>query len=79
LILIGYLVAFYKTVFAKEREEKQKTPWKWQVAMTVLMIIFWWYFDNCREYLWFLIIALIGSGLIYGRFFWLNKNKPETK
>ncbi|MCK5081118.1 MAG: hypothetical protein KAQ63_03060 [Candidatus Moranbacteria bacterium] len=76
LILAGYLAVFYKLTFTKENKESEDIPWRWQVAMMVAMVIFWWYFDSCREYLWFLLGGVGGSGVEYGIF--LKGRKPQS-
>ncbi len=78
LILAGYLALFYKTTFTKKNKQSEKIPWGWQAVMAAAAVVFWWYFDTCRDYLWFLYGSLGGSGLEYVIFLW-TRNKERYK
>jgi len=78
LILLGYLIIFYVSTFSKKNRENKNIPWVLQIIMAIAVVIFWWYFDNCREYFWFLYSSLGGSGLEYVAFLW-TRNRSRYK
>jgi len=60
-ILLRYLGKNYKA---------EKLAWKFALVWTLAAVAFWYFFDHCREYQWFLygiVIIVIASYFIYLR------------
>ncbi|MFH0929638.1 MAG: hypothetical protein V1814_00090 [Candidatus Moraniibacteriota bacterium] len=80
LMLIAYFAAFLWRTFEKIKEqiEKREIRWKWQAALAAAAFLIWYFFDFCREYLWFVVIAIIGGAIIYLYYLYLfRKNIRE--
>jgi len=72
IILAVYLDVFYKITFNEKTRSQKKMPWKAQILALVVVLVFWWYFDACKNYLWFIclsvVISLLEVGLFWKRF-----------
>ena len=75
LALIIYFALFLWRTFSKFEEQKKKGEirWGWQAVLAIAAFLFWYFFDFCREYLWFVILAMIGGAVIYFAYLYLLK------
>lgn len=81
LALVAYFTAFLWRSFEKFREqiEKREIRWKWQAVLAIAAFLFWYFFDFCREYWWFVIIALVGGAAVYLAYlYFFKKGVRET-
>ena len=79
-MLIVYFAAFLWRTFDKIKEqiEKRDIRWKWQAALAIAAFLIWYFFDKCREFWWFVIIAIVGGAVIYLLYLYLfRKNIRE--
>lgn len=77
LMLVVYFAAFLWRTFDKFKEqvEKREIRWKWQAALAVAAFLVWYFFDKCREYWWFVIIALVGGAVVYLAYLYLFRER----
>lgn len=54
---------------------KAKYGWKIGLGIALSAILFWWYFDKCREYQWFLYGSNIGAIGIHSIFIYFLRKK----
>lgn len=73
LALVAYFSAFLWRTFdrIKVQVEKRKIRWKWQAGFAAAAIAFWYFFDKCREYAWFAILAAVGGAAVYLSYLYL--------
>jgi len=78
LALIIFVVIFLND--AKKKYKENKYGWKFAFGWTILAVLFWYFFDVCREFKWFLygsvIIAIIGH-LIFIQALKKKAKKPK--
>jgi hypothetical protein len=81
LALIIYSAAFLWRTFSNfsEQIEKRDIRWGWQAALAAAAFLFWYFFDFCREYLWFAIISLVGGAAVYLFYLYLFKRKLKVR
>ena len=75
LALIIFAAVFLNDT--KKNYKDNKYGWKFALGWTILAVAFWYFFDVCREFKWFLygsIIIAIVSHLIFLN---LLKKKPK--
>ncbi len=80
LMLIAYFVAFLWRTFSNlsKQIEKREMRWGWQAIFAVAAFAIWYFFDKCREFWWFVIIAIVGGAAIYLLYLYLfRKNIRE--
>lgn len=53
--------------------------WKIELILALSGILFWWYFDKCREYQWFLYGLNIGGISLYSLFLYFLRKKIKLK
>ena len=75
LMLIAYFAAFLWRTFSNlsGQIEKRDIRWGWQTAFAAAAFLIWYFFDKCREFWWFVIIALVGGAAIYLLYLYLFK------
>jgi len=76
LALITYLGILNFNNFYKI-EKDQKTRWFWQLTFTMLAIVIWTIFDECRYYSWFPTVTLLTGLMSY--MLYLGKIGSEFK
>lgn len=81
LALLIYFAAFSWRTFDKFKEqvEKREIRWKWQAALAVAAFLIWYFFDFCREYLWFVILVIIGGAAVYLVYLYLFRREIREK
>lgn len=81
LMLLAYFAAFLWRTFEniKTQIEKRDIRWKWQAALAVAAFLFWQIFDFCREFRWFVILAIIGGAMAYLAYLYLFKKNIQRK
>ncbi|MFA6284915.1 MAG: hypothetical protein WC643_00070 [Parcubacteria group bacterium] len=82
LMLIAYFAAFLWRTFDKIKQqiEKRDIRRKWQAALAIVAFLIWYFFDKCREFWWFVILAMIGGAVIYLLYLYLfRKNIREER
>jgi len=81
LALLAYFAAFSWRTFDKFREqvEKREIRWGWQAIFAAVAFLFWYFFDFCREYWWFVIIALVGGAGVYLAYLYLFRRAIREK
>ncbi|MFA5871314.1 MAG: hypothetical protein WC858_01200 [Parcubacteria group bacterium] len=67
LMIIIYFGLFAWRTFEKldKQIKKKKLRWTWQAGFFIAAFLIWYFFDKCREYNWFVILAVIGGAIIY--------------
>jgi hypothetical protein len=66
LAIVIFALNFWRN--ARKNYKNEKYKWIHPLVWTIIAVIFWYYFDKCREYRWFLydsIIIAIASHFIY--------------
>jgi len=81
LALLIYFAAFSWRTFDKFKEqvEKREIRWGWQAIFAAAAFLFWYFFDFCREYWWFVIIALVGGAAVYLAYLYLFRRAIREK
>ncbi|MDI6778293.1 MAG: hypothetical protein QMD77_03815 [Patescibacteria group bacterium] len=85
LMLISYFAAFLWRTFDKIKEqiEKREIRWRWQAVLALAAFLVWYFFDKCREFQWFVILALVGGAAVYICYLYFYKRRikvqPEKK
>lgn len=67
LALFAYFAIFLWRTFGSLAYQavKREVRWKWEAVLVIAALFFWYYFDYCREYVWFIVSAIIGGPIIY--------------
>ena len=66
LALVIFTLNFWRN--ARKNYKAEKYKWIFPLIWTIIAVAFWYFFDKCREYRWFLygsIIIAIASHFIY--------------
>ncbi|MDP1845805.1 MAG: hypothetical protein Q8L09_03580 [Candidatus Moranbacteria bacterium] len=76
LMLIAYFAAFLWRTFSNlsGQIEKREMRWGWQAILAGVAFLVWYFFDKCREFQWFVIIALVGGAVVYLFYLYLFRN-----
>lgn len=76
-MLIIYFSLFVWRTFSKLEEQinKKELRWKWQAGFVAAAFLIWQIFDKCREYRWFIILAVIGGAVIYLYYLFLFRKR----
>lgn len=77
LSIVVFALNFWRNARKNYKEEKYK--WIFPLIWSIAAVLFWYYFDKCREYRWFLygsIIIAIASHFIY---LWVLKKKIKNR
>ncbi len=79
LSLIIFLILFVTSLFSRMKQDIKKGKLRWicPLVLAIVAFIFWYFFDTCREYIWFLIISLAGGALIYFVYLYIFRNNIE--
>lgn len=78
VLLVGvYIALIIFNLTYKIREEKN-IRWFWESLYTILALLAWYYFDECRTHNWFPPV-IIETGLIIYAFYLYYFNKPKIK
>ena len=81
LMLIAYFSAFLWRTFEniKTQIDKRDIRWKWQAVLAAAAFLIWYFFDKCREFWWFVILAMIGGAIIYLLYLYLFRKNIQKK
>jgi hypothetical protein len=75
LSLLAFVAVLWK--YLRKNYKIEKMAWKFCLVWTAAAIVFWYFFDKCREFQWFLYGAIII--VIVSYFFYLWKLKKKVK
>lgn len=81
LMLVGYFAAFVWHTFEniKQQIEKREIRWRWQAVLAAAAFLIWYFFDKCREFQWFVILAILGGVLIYLLYLYLLRKSIKEQ
>ncbi|HPN96786.1 MAG TPA: hypothetical protein PLK35_03390 [Candidatus Moranbacteria bacterium] len=68
-----FILNFWRNARKNYKEEKYK--WIFPFIWTFIAVVFWYFFDKCREYKWFLYLSLIGAILSHFIYLYMLKRK----
>lgn len=79
LAILAYFAAFLWRTFEnlEGQAKKREIRWKWQFVLAVAAFLFWYFFDFCRVYLWFVVAAIVGGAIIY--LYYLNLMREKIR
>jgi hypothetical protein len=78
-VITAYAVLFLGSLFNnfKYHVKERKIRWAWPLILIIGAFLFWYNFDKCQEYEWFIISIAIGSVVFYLYYLSLLKRKTS--
>lgn len=75
--LVVYTIIFFNALFNnfKDQIKERNIHCGWPLIFVIAAFLFWYNFDKCQQYKWFIVSVLIGSAVVYLYYLKLYKKR----
>ena len=77
LALVIFTLNFWRNI--RKNYKAGKVKWIFPLVWTIVAVVFWYFFDKCREYQWFLYGSIIIAIISYFIYLWRLKKKIRNR
>jgi hypothetical protein len=78
ILLLGTYVFLLIFNLTFEFGKREKLQWFWEALYTILALLAWYNFDECRQNNWFAQLVIIEGIIIYGFYFYFFDQKIKN-